>query len=123
MNPRQPPAKNRVAALVEDEPRDAFRIFTDRIGSWFKFELPPLLRCDDVYLRFEPGVGGRLVADSSAWALAYYLGRVTAWDDGRRLAWFGRDGATIDVEFTETRDGTLVTVERLVTNEESDLDH
>ena len=64
-------------------------------------------------VRCEPGVGGRLLEVYEDDALE--LGRITAWEPGKRLAWRSSvDDVNIDVSFAPAGDGCLVRVEASV---------
>ena len=64
-------------------------------------------------MRCEPGVGGRLLEVYEDDALE--LGRITAWEPGKRLAWRSSvDDVNIDVSFAPAGDGCLVRVEASV---------
>ncbi|MFN0095591.1 MAG: SRPBCC domain-containing protein [Dehalococcoidia bacterium] len=68
-------------------PAEAFRLFTDEIDRWFvrgpySWADPQRARG----IRFEPGVGGRLVEIwDAATGEGYDLGRVVAWEPGARI--------------------------------------
>lgn len=106
---------------VDASPEDAFRIFTDEIGLWWRRDTPywnDAERGRSVWI--EPGVGGRFleVYDIES-GTGYEVGRITAWEPGRRLAltWTQVDwpqGAATDLEITfePTGDGTLVRLEQ-----------
>lgn len=107
-----------VSTIVAVDPATAFEVFTEEVEAWWKHG--PQYRVDPgrkSTIRFEPGVGGRLleVYDESE---AFVHGRVLAWDPGERLVFEmgGRDfqpGETTEVEvrFEVVADGTRVTVE------------
>jgi uncharacterized protein YndB with AHSA1/START domain len=104
---------------VDASPDDAFRIFTDEIGLWWRRGTPYWNDADrGLSVRIEPGVGGRFIEvydlDTGT---GFEVGQITAWEPGERLAlswtqigW--PDGATTDLEvtFTPAPDGTLVTL-------------
>jgi len=108
----------RVVELHVD-PHRAFRAFTDEIGEWYGSG--PYSWNDPgraVGIRFEPGVGGRLV---EVWDCetgeGYDMGHVTAWEPGRRVTWTFRnvhmraETTQVDVRFEPTEHGTRVTLE------------
>jgi hypothetical protein len=73
--------------LVDAAPADAFRIFTDEIGLWWRRDTPYWNdRERGQSIRIEPGVGGRFIEvydlDSGE---GMEVGRVTVWEPGRRL--------------------------------------
>ncbi len=109
-----------VAVLVDATPADAFDIFTQEVDSWWrrgpKYRFRGK-RCGT--MRFEPGVGGRLIEvyDDAARDL-HEVGRILAWEPGSRLAfeWRGpnyRPGQVtlVEVRFTAAAKGTRVVVE------------
>ena len=84
-----------VTTLVATDPATAFEIFTAEVNVWWKHG--PMFR-PSVHgagvLRFEPGVGGRLLEtydDESS----FEFGRVKVWVPGERLVFemIGRDFA------------------------------
>ena len=107
--------------VVEATPEDAFTLFTDEVGLWWRTGTAYWNDPErGVSVRIEPGVGGRFleVYDLES-GDAFEVGRVTAWEPGRRLAltwtqvgW--PDGATTDVEvrFEPSDRGTRVRLEQ-----------
>jgi hypothetical protein len=104
---------------VRVDPARAFRAFTDEIGEWYGSG--PYSWNDPeraVGIRFEPGVGGRLV---EIWDVhtgdGYEMGRIVAWEPGRRVAWTFRnvhmqaETTEVDVRFDPIEHGTRVTLE------------
>jgi uncharacterized protein YndB with AHSA1/START domain len=107
----------RVTTLVAVDPQAAFRIFTEDVDAWWgrgpRFRWAP---GRDGSLRFEPGVGGRLV--EAAGDDVFEVGRVLAWDPARRLVFefraraFAPEEATeVEVLFESEAEGTRVTLE------------
>jgi uncharacterized protein YndB with AHSA1/START domain len=106
--------------VVDATPDDAFAIFTDEIGLWWRTGTAFWNDPDRaVSLRIEPYLGGRFVelydVDSGD---GFEVGRVTAWEPGKRLAltWTQRgwpeDAATeVEVRFEPTEGGTRVRLE------------
>jgi uncharacterized protein YndB with AHSA1/START domain len=97
----------RAEVTVDASPEDAFALFTEDIGLWWRRDTPYWNdRERGLSVRIEPGLGGRFVEvydleDGSGME----VGRVTAWQPGRRLAlsWTQADwpgGATTDLEIT-----------------------
>jgi hypothetical protein len=95
-------------------PDEAFRLFTDEIDDWY--ERGPHSWNDPsraVGIRF---AGGRLL---ELWegGEQYEMGRVTAWEPGRRLAFVYRnvqlpiEGTVVEVRFEPSPTGTRVTLE------------
>jgi uncharacterized glyoxalase superfamily protein PhnB len=103
---------------VRLEPAAAFDAFTSQIDSWYprgpySFNYPDRT----VGVRIEPGVGGRWL---EVWHTdeGYEVGRVLAWEPGRRLLVSFRNRylpaeplTEIEVRFDPVPDGTLVTLE------------
>jgi uncharacterized protein YndB with AHSA1/START domain len=110
----------RAEVTVEASPEDAFALFTDEIGLWWRRDSPYWNDRDrGLAVRIEPGVGGRFIEvyDPETGA-GMEVGRVTAWQPGRRLeltwtqvGW--PEGATTQVEisFEPAGDGTRVRLE------------
>ena len=106
--------------VVEAAPEDAFRLFADEIGLWWRPHTP---YWNDpqrgLYVRIEPGVGGRFLEVYDAEADdCLEVGRVTAWEPGKRLGLTWTQvgwpaGVTTDVEvtFAPVPEGTLVRLE------------
>ena len=107
-----------VSLRVKASAAEAFRVFTEEIGLWWRpnglFQLTPR---GDGALRFEPGEHGRLVTllpDGKE----FEIGCITAWSPGERLAFtwrqatFAPDQLTqVEVRFESIGDETRVTVE------------
>ena len=100
---------------VSVDPQTAFKVFTDELDLWWV--RGPINFSGDagrVYaLRFEPGVGGRLlqVYDSPDGEEVEH-GRITVWEPGVRLVWQSAlDDVETDVSFASTPVGTRVVVE------------
>lgn len=103
---------------VRLDPATAFDVFTSEIDSWYprgpySFNYPDRT----VEIRLEPGVGGRWL---EVWADGdgYEVGRVLAWEPGRRLLVSFRNRylpaeplTEIEVRFEPVPDGTLVTLD------------
>lgn len=95
-------------------PRDeAFRLFTEQMGSWWPMATHSVYEAEAVDVILEPGIGGRLyevTADgrTSDW------GTVTVWEPVERVAmtWhpgYGEDLATlVEVRFSVAPDGGTV---------------
>jgi uncharacterized protein YndB with AHSA1/START domain len=107
-----------VSLRVEATPEEAFDVFTQEIGAWWKpnglFQLTP--RGDGV-LSFEPGETGRLITTLPN-GHVFEIGRITAWAPGERLAFTWRQATfaaeqqtTVEVRFEPVDGGTRVTVE------------
>ena len=106
---------------VAVDPATAFRSFTEEIGEWYvsgpySWNAPERA----VGIRFEPGVGGRLV---EVWdertGEGYEMGRIVAWEPGVRLAFAFRNvlfpivepPTEVEVRFDAFAGGTRVTLE------------
>ncbi len=115
MSPTNDPT---VSVLVAVNPMTAFEVFTEEVDVWWK--RGPAYRFGkglSGVLRFEPGVGGRLVEefdDGRSWE----VGHVRAWEPGERLVFefripnFGPDQFTeVEVRFEPEGDETRVTLQ------------
>jgi uncharacterized protein YndB with AHSA1/START domain len=92
-------------------PRDeAFRLFTERIGSWWPMARHSVYEGDAAGVTMEPRVGGRLY-ESAADGRTSDWGTVTVWEPVDRVAmtWhpgYGEELATVvDVTFHDSPDG------------------
>jgi hypothetical protein len=107
------PASVRVSVSVTATPEAAFAAFTDEIDSWYvkdRHTLADPARAAGI--AFEPGVGGRLVeVYDRGTGEGREMGRVTAWEPGRRLAFVDERGTEVEVSFSADGDGTRVTLE------------
>jgi uncharacterized glyoxalase superfamily protein PhnB len=102
----------RVHVDVGVAPAEAFRIFTEEIDAWWV--RGPANFYDGARargMRFEPVVGGRFL-QVNAGTEDRELGRITAWEPGARVTYETGEGATVDVRFEPTADGTRVVVEQ-----------
>jgi uncharacterized protein YndB with AHSA1/START domain len=107
------PASVRVSVQVRAEPTTAFAAFTDEIDSWYVKDRRTLAdAARAVAIKFEPGVGGRLVeVYDRATGAGREVGRITAWEPGRRLAFTDERGTEVEVSFDAAGDQTRVTLE------------
>jgi uncharacterized protein YndB with AHSA1/START domain len=111
-----PAARGRVTVAVP--PERAFEAFTAEIGRWWKLDSPFWNDKERrLGIRFEPEVGGRFIEVYDEDGEGFEIGRVTAWEPGRRLAYTWRqadwpEDAVTDVEvtFEPVAEGTLVSV-------------
>lgn len=112
--------KVRVTTIVSVDPATAFELFTQDIGAWWKRGTRYQLRTDRIgTMRFEPGVGGRLVeVYDEAGADIYEVGRILEWRPAERLVfeWRGKgfeagERTEVEVSFERVEQGTRVTVE------------
>jgi hypothetical protein len=109
-----PPASVRLSITVAVDPHTAFEVFTEEIDAWYRrgphnFADPARA----VGIRFEPGVGGRLIevydADTGD---GLTTGEILVWDPGSRLMFVDTRKTEIDVRFEADGDaGTRVTLE------------
>jgi uncharacterized protein YndB with AHSA1/START domain len=107
------PASVRVSVTVRADPQRAFTAFTDEIDSWYVKDRHTLADpARAVAIRFEPGTGGRFIEvyDDQA-GEGREIGRVTAWEPGRRLAFTDALGTEVEVSFQAVSEGTRVTLE------------
>ncbi len=107
--------------LVEAPPEQAFAIFTDEIGLWWRTDTPYWNDSErGRSVRIEPGVGGRFVeVYDLETGEGFDVGRVTAWEPGRRLAltwtqvgWPEGVATDIEVTFEPVAGGTRVRLEQ-----------
>lgn len=107
-----------VSLRVKATPLEAFEVFTQEIGTWWKpnglFQLTPR---GDGMLRFEPGEGGRLVSELPN-GKVFEIGRVSVWQPGELLAFTWRQATFtpeqmthVEVRFEPVGEETRVTVE------------
>ena len=111
----------RAQVTVPASPEDAFRLFTEDIGLWWRHDTPYWNDRDrGMSVRIEPGVNGRFIEVYDVQSgSGMEVGRVTAWEPGRRLelTWTQAgwpQGSSTDLEITfEPADdgGTLVRLE------------
>ena len=106
-----------VSIRIAASPQECFDAFVDDIALWWKpnglFQLTPR---GDGALRFEPGENGRLVTTLSNGHI-FEIGRITAWEPGRRLAFTWRQATfasgqmtQVEVRFDGVGERTRVTV-------------
>lgn len=102
---------------VAVDPETAFKVFTDEIGDWYRsgpYSWNDPARA--IGIRFEPGVGGRLIEVWDEAGEGYEVGRIVAWDAGVRLAFEYRNESLppapteVEVRFDATSAGTRVTL-------------
>lgn len=109
-----------MTTVLDVDPQAAFEIFTEDVDLWWgrgpRFRWAP---GREGRLRFEPGIGGRLVeAYDEAGQDVFEVGRVLAWEPAVRLVFEFRarafePGQTTEVEvcFEPEAAGTRVTLE------------
>lgn len=90
-----------VALRVPADPARTFEAFTREIATWWQPD--PLFRITpqgDGELAFEPGLGGRLITRLTN-GETYEIGRISAWEPGRRLAFGWRQSSFSPEQSTE----------------------
>ena len=106
-------ASVRVSVVVDLDPVDAFEVFTNEIDTWYRrgphsFADPARA----VGVRFEPGIGGRLVeVYDKETGEGRTIGEVTAWEPGRRLEFVDSYQTEVDVTFQVENEATRVVLE------------
>jgi hypothetical protein len=107
------PASVRVSVHVSASPEVAFAVFTTDIDSWYRKDRHTFADPNRALgIRFEPGVGGRLIeVYDRATGEGREMGRVTAWEPGRRLAFVDGLGTEVEVSFDAMGEETRVTLE------------
>lgn len=116
-------ARDRVTATIQVgvDPRTAFEVFTAEIASWWQGnrDLGTGATPPRGVMRFEPGVGGRLLETyADAPDDPFEVGRVRVWVPPERLIFEWRQGnftpeqsTEVEVRFEARDGGTQVTVE------------
>lgn len=113
-------AKVIVAVTVAADPSTAFDIFTRDVDAWWRRGPKYRFRGGKPgVMRFEPGLGGRLVEIyDEAMQDIYEVGKILAWEPASRLVfeWRGpnyRPGqiTVVEVRFVAAAQGTRVVVE------------
>ncbi|HLE71205.1 MAG TPA: SRPBCC domain-containing protein [Vicinamibacteria bacterium] len=109
-----------VTTILSVDPGTAFRFFTDDVDLWWRRgpRYRPEVRGEGT-MRFEPGVGGRLVeVYDEAMGDAFEIGRILVWEPGARLVfdWRARnfepgEKTVVEVRFERADGGTRVTLE------------
>ena len=109
-----PPASVRLSISVAVDPQTAFEVFTEDIDAWYQrgphnFANPERT----VAIRFEPGVGGRLIeVDDASTGDGLSVGEIVVWEPGTRLMFVDARKTEIDVRFEPDGDAsTRVTLE------------
>ena len=105
-------AERRVSSVVDVEvaPDVAFAAFTEELDLWWvRGPINHWAAGRMREMRIEAGVGGRVLEVYDDDALE--LGRITAWEPGKRVAWSSSvDDVETDVSFEPTATGTTVRV-------------
>lgn len=107
------PASVRVTAVVNAVPETAFAVFTEEIDSWYVRDRHTFADPDRALgIRFEAGVGGRLIeVYDLGTGEGREMGRITAWEPGRRLGFVDGLGTEVEVSFEDAGGRTRVTLE------------
>lgn len=110
----------KVSVLVEVEPPEAFRVFTEEIDLWWRRGLKyRVFRSDRGVIHLEPKLDGRLFEsfDDSGQSRVVETGRITTWDPPHRFVLIWRamnftpsEQTEVEVTFSPSPSGTLVTV-------------
>ncbi len=104
-----------VIVEVEVDPHTAFDVFTSEAAAWWNRDLWG----NPGTIRFEPGLGGRLLLDGER-----EVGRVSVWEPGPRLVFsYGPDDQArteVEVRFEATKTGTRVVLRHRGWTEEAD---
>jgi uncharacterized protein YndB with AHSA1/START domain len=111
-----PPAAVRVTVTVRVDPATAFAVFTEEIDRWYRRGLAGMAGHEPATtLRFEPGVGGRLLeVGADVPGDDAERGRVTVWEPGERLVFVDRRGTEVEVTFTAQPNAGDAQVTRVV---------
>jgi uncharacterized protein YndB with AHSA1/START domain len=110
----------RVTTVVPVDPATAFEVFTDEVDAWWRHG--PRFRsgaAGSSRMRFEPGVGGRLLeVRDEARGDAFELGRVRVWKPAELLVFEFRaqsfepgQATEVEVRFEPVAEGTRVVLE------------
>jgi hypothetical protein len=105
------PGSVRVTVTVAVGPDDAFAVFTEEIGEWYRAGVATLPRPSATTLAFEYGVGGRLLEVDPGDGTVTERARVTVWEPGRRLVFVDQHETEVDVVFESMPGGTRVVLE------------
>jgi uncharacterized protein YndB with AHSA1/START domain len=104
-----------VSTRVAAAPAEAFALFTGEIGAWWAGGAVNGARWNGV-LRFEPGVGGRLLKEAGD--RTFEIGRVRCWEPPARFVFECREAGDptgpcteVEVRFAPAAGGTRVTLE------------
>lgn len=107
----------RAEVMVEASPEEAFALFTEDIGLWWRRDTPYWNdRERGLSVRIEPGVGGRFIeVYDLETGSGMDVGHVTVWEPGRRLAltwtqvgWPKGASTELEITFEPTPSGGTV---------------
>lgn len=97
---------------VAVDPVTAFDVFTTEIEEWYRKGATVLTQAArGSTLRFEPGVGGRLLEVRDDGSLPITRGQITIWEPGRHLLFVDRRDAEVEIWFHAFDEGTRVVLE------------
>jgi Activator of Hsp90 ATPase homolog 1-like protein len=101
-----------VTVRVAVDPLTAFDVFTTEIDQWYRKGAAVLAEATrGSTLRFEPGVGGRLLEVRDDGRPPVMRGHITVWEPGARLLFVDRREAEVEVWFQAFDAGTRVVLE------------
>jgi len=102
----------RVTVRVAVDPATAFDVFTTEIDEWYRKGATVLTQAPrGSTLRFEPGVGGRLLEVRDDGSPPRVRGHITVWEPGARLLFVDRRDAEVEIWFHGFEAGTRVVLE------------
>jgi hypothetical protein len=114
-----PKPRVRVSTIVPTDPADAFEVFTQETGLWWRRD--PRFRMSSSVpgtVRFEAGSGGGRVLEEFPDGESTEIGTIVVWEPGKRLIFewqsphFDPSVRTeVEVTFARVTDGTEVTLE------------
>ncbi len=95
-------------------PAEAFRLFTDEVGSWYLVDEHTVMDHErTVDVRIEPFVGGRFLdVHDAATGEGLEMGRITVWEPGHRFQFTDARATETEVRFEPAGAGTAVTMEQ-----------
>ena len=107
-----------ISLRVPADAMRAFEAFTCEISSWWRpdrlFQITPH---GDGELAFEPGAGGRLITRLEN-GETFEIGRISAWEPGKRLVFGWRQASftpeqstEVEVRFEPVGNGTRISIE------------
>jgi hypothetical protein len=119
-----------VVVEVGVPPSTAFEVFTEEVSAWWQQDRSLWGPGSTGVLRFEPGIGGRLLLSTVESTVEREVGRVSVWEPGPHLVFsFGppdgdeRDRTEVDVRFETTDCGTRVVLRHRGWTEQAGGEH
>ncbi|MFL6140419.1 MAG: DUF4440 domain-containing protein [Labedaea sp.] len=104
-----------VVVEVGVPPSTAFEVFTSEASAWWQRDRSLWGPGSTGAVRFEPGVGGRLLLNPDQSTMECEVGRISVWEPGPRLVFsYGPPGSAdqqrteVEVRFETTESGTRV---------------